>query len=200
MTTQRQQRTEGGIPDGLILGVIGFLLGMTVLLWTATGIAGLLSHGAWPAGVHFTRTPIAMRHLIGHPHDLAAAWPDASPEALPKSGLFWGIFIGQLMVLFVLTVFVIGVVTRRRLVRARRAKPAPPAHPAPPAFEERGPGAEPLVSGRGGVGETSLPVSPPTGRPCRRGREPENPASKGPSRKVSVPPKAGPRGGPCPGG
>jgi hypothetical protein len=160
MTTQRQQRTEGGIPDGLILGVIGFLLGMTVLLWTATGIAGLLSHGAWPAGVHFTRTPIAMRHLIGHPHDLAAAWPEAAPEALPSSGLFWGIFIGQLMVLFVLTVFVIGVVTRRRLVRARRAKPAPPAHPAPPAFEERGPGAEPLVSGRGGVGEKPAVPAP----------------------------------------
>ncbi|MDX6347738.1 MAG: hypothetical protein QOF84_2528 [Streptomyces sp.] len=173
---QRQQQSDGGIPDGLILGVIGFLLGMTVLLWTATGIAGLLSHGAWPAEVHFTRTPQAMRQLIGHPHDIAAAWPQSPPAALPGWGLFWGVFLGQLMVLFVLTVFVIGVVARTRLRRGRTIE-ALPDTPARPAFEDLGAppsrqagggsrGRSPLVSGRGGVGEppaasaTAEPIPP----------------------------------------
>lgn len=114
------QRHEGGVPDGLILGLMGFLLGMTVLVWTGTGIAGLVSHGAWPAEVHFTRTPVAMRHLVADPHDIAGAWQPAPPEGLPGSGLFWGVFIGQLMVLFVLTVFVMGAIARTRLRRAAR--------------------------------------------------------------------------------
>lgn len=114
------QEREGGIPDGLILGIMGFLLGMTILVWTGTGIAGLVSHGAWPAEVHFTRTPVAMRHLIAEPHDIAGAWRPAPPEGLPGSGLFWGVFIGQLMVLFVLTVFVMGVIARTRLRHAAR--------------------------------------------------------------------------------
>ncbi|MEU1623537.1 TraM recognition domain-containing protein [Streptomyces sp. NPDC005722] len=114
------QGSEGGIPDGLILGVMGFLLGMTILVWTGTGVAGLVSHGAWPAEVHFTRTPVAMRHLIAEPHDIAGAWRPAPPEGLPGSGLFWGVFIGQLMVLFVLTVFVMGAIARTRLRRAAR--------------------------------------------------------------------------------
>ncbi|MET9881107.1 type VI secretion protein [Actinacidiphila glaucinigra] len=114
------QEREGGIPDGLILGIMGFLLGMTILVWTGTGIAGLVSHGAWPAEVHFTRTPVAMRHLIAEPHDIAGAWRPAPPAGLPGSGLFWGVFIGQLMVLFVLTVFVMGVIARTRLRHAAR--------------------------------------------------------------------------------
>lgn len=113
-----ERRAEGGVPDGLILGILGFLLGMTIMVWTATGIAGLFAHGQWPTAVHFTRTPMAMRHLIGDPHDIPGAWPESPPPELPGSGLFWGIFIGQLMVLFVLTVFLIGVLTRYRVVRA----------------------------------------------------------------------------------
>jgi hypothetical protein len=161
---QRQQRSEGGIPDGLILGVIGFLLGMTVLLWTATGIAGLLSHGAWPAEVHFTRTPQAMRYLISHPHDIAAAWPQSPPDALPGWGLFWGIFLGQLMVLFVLTVFVIGVVARTRLRRGRTPEPAPD-NPARPAFEDRG---SPQRSEGAGPGVGLSPSLRPVGAPPSR--------------------------------
>lgn len=114
-----QQRT-GGVPDGLVVGVIGFLLGITVLVWTATGTAGVLAHGGWPSGLHFTRTPLAMRHLIGSPHDVPGAWPGALPDTLPGPGLFWGIFIGQLLVLFVLAVFLIGVITRYRILRATR--------------------------------------------------------------------------------
>ncbi|MFF3330158.1 TraM recognition domain-containing protein [Streptomyces sp. NPDC002888] len=114
----RQQ--QGGIPDGLLMGILGFLLGMTLLVWTATGLAGLLSHGSWPTGVTFTRTPLAMRHLIGRPHDLTGAWPDAPPAQLSGYGLFWGLVIGQLMILVVLTIFVMGTLARWRAVRAGR--------------------------------------------------------------------------------
>ncbi|MBY8843445.1 type IV secretory system conjugative DNA transfer family protein [Streptomyces sp. SP2-10] len=111
---------QGGIPDGLLIGLLAFLLGMTVLVWTATGLAAWFARGAWPGGVTFTRTPLAMRHLIGRPHDIAGAWPDSPPAGLSGWGLFWGLFIGQLMVLFVLTMFVMGTVARWRSGRARR--------------------------------------------------------------------------------
>ncbi|MGW7253018.1 type IV secretory system conjugative DNA transfer family protein [Streptomyces sp. NPDC054834] len=111
---------QGGIPDGLLIGILAFLLGMTLLVWSATGLAGWFAGGAWPSGVTFTGTPVAMRHLIGHPHDMTGAWPDTPAAQLSGYGLFWGLFIGQLMVLFVLTVFVIGTVARWRAGRARR--------------------------------------------------------------------------------
>ncbi|MCK1823238.1 type VI secretion protein, partial [Streptomyces sp. XM83C] len=118
---QRGQRTgQGGIPDGLLVGILAFLLGMTLLVWTATGLAGWFAHGAWPDGVTFTRTPLAMRHLIGQPHDMAGAWPDTPPAQLSGYGLFWGLFIGQLMVLFVLSVFALGTLARWKAGRARR--------------------------------------------------------------------------------
>ncbi|MGW1165334.1 type VI secretion protein [Streptomyces sp. NPDC002550] len=129
---RREDRREGqgGIPDGLLVGVLAFLLGMTVLVWTATGLAALFAKGAWPHGVTFTRTPLAMRHLIGAPHDITGAWPDTPAARLSGWGLFWGLFIGQLMVLFVLTVFVMGVVARWRAGRARaRAQKAMPTAP-----------------------------------------------------------------------
>ncbi|MGW3202577.1 type IV secretory system conjugative DNA transfer family protein [Streptomyces sp. NPDC001135] len=111
---------QGGIPDGLLIGILAFLLGMTLLVWTATGLAALFAQGAWPDGVTFPRTPLAMRHLIGVPHDITGAWPDTPASQLPGWGLFWGLFIGQLMVLFVLTVFVMGTVARWRAGRATR--------------------------------------------------------------------------------
>ncbi|MEU3461585.1 type IV secretory system conjugative DNA transfer family protein [Streptomyces sp. NPDC006733] len=114
---------------------------MTIMVWTATGIAGLFAHGEWPTAVHFTRTPLAMRHLMGDPHDIPGAWPESPPPELPGSGLFWGIFIGQLMVLFVLTVFLIGVLTRYRVVRAnhRAARETEAAEAAASAEEEAKP-------------------------------------------------------------
>ncbi|MGW2417640.1 type IV secretory system conjugative DNA transfer family protein [Streptomyces sp. NPDC001709] len=121
---------QGGIPDGLLIGILAFLLGMTLLVWTATGLAALFTKGAWPHGVTFTHTPVAMRHLIGAPHDITGAWPDTPASQLSGWGLFWGLFIGQLMVLFVLTVFAMGVVARWRAGRARaRAEKAVPAAP-----------------------------------------------------------------------
>ncbi|MFJ7178300.1 type VI secretion protein [Streptomyces massasporeus] len=110
---------QGGIPDGLLVGVLAFLLGMTVLAWTATGLAALFAHGSWPSGVTFARTPLAMRGLIAQPHDIPGAWPDTPPGELSGYGLFWGLFIGQLMILVVLTVFVMGTLARWRAIRAR---------------------------------------------------------------------------------
>ncbi|MEU4033598.1 type VI secretion protein [Streptomyces collinus] len=112
---------QGGIPDGLLIGILAFLVGMTVLVWTATGLSGLFSRGDWPDGVTFTRTPLAMRHLIGRPHDLAGAWPDTPAAQLSGWGLFWGLLIGQLMILLVLALFVMGSVARWRAGRMRRA-------------------------------------------------------------------------------
>ncbi|MEU2498960.1 type IV secretory system conjugative DNA transfer family protein [Streptomyces pseudogriseolus] len=124
---------SGGIPDGLLVGVLAFLLGMTAMVWTATGLAGLFAHGHWPSGLSFTHTPLAMRHLIANPHDLPGAWPDAPPADLSGYGLFWGLLIGQLMIVVVLTVFVLGTVARWRAVRARRRAEVRAAQaPAPP--------------------------------------------------------------------
>ncbi|MFG3366000.1 TraM recognition domain-containing protein [Streptomyces sp. NPDC048156] len=115
---------ERGIPDGLLLGVLAFLLGMTVMIWTATGLSGLFSKGAWPDGVTIRHTPVAMRSLIGRPHDLPGAWPDTPDGQLSGYGLFWGLFIGQVLVLVVLTVFVAGTVARWRAVRRQGAAEA----------------------------------------------------------------------------
>ncbi|MEW2488972.1 type IV secretory system conjugative DNA transfer family protein [Streptomyces sp. NPDC048411] len=119
-TEQQTGPSTGGIPDGLLVGLLGFLLGLALLAWTATGLSGLFAHGAWPEGVTFTETPLAMRRLAASPHDIPAAWPGTPADELSGYGLFWGLFIGELMVLMVLTVFVMGVVARWRAVRARR--------------------------------------------------------------------------------
>ncbi|MER7897340.1 TraM recognition domain-containing protein [Streptomyces sp. NPDC096046] len=132
--------TQGGIPDGLLVGVLAFLLGMTVLVWTATGLAALFAHGSWPSGVTFTRTPPAMRGLIAEPHDIPGAWPGTPPGELSGYGLFWGLFIGQLLILVVLTVFVMGTLARWRAVRAwRRAEKAASAAGPPAQHDAPGP-------------------------------------------------------------
>ena len=121
---QEHEQRGGGIPDGLLVGILGFLLGITILVWTATGLAAWFAHGGWPSTVRLSRTPLAMRHLVGAPHDITGAWPDTPAAQLAGWGLFWGLFIGQLMVLVVLTVFVLGTVTRWRAGRRRRAATA----------------------------------------------------------------------------
>ncbi|EGX59486.1 hypothetical protein SZN_12808, partial [Streptomyces zinciresistens K42] len=138
---------QGGVPDGLLVAALGFLLGMTTLVWTATGLAGVFARGAWPTGVTFTRTLLALRSLVARPRDIPGAWPGTPDGQLPGYGLFWGLFIGQLMVLVVLTVFVLGTFTRWRAVRAARrgGKTGPgdepwtglPARAAAPAPEPR---------------------------------------------------------------
>ena len=162
--------TGGGIPDGLLLVVLGFLLGLSVLTWTATGLAGLFAHGSWPKGVVFTRSPMAIRALVTQPHDIADAWPDASPAHLSGYGLFWGLLIGQLLIALVLTIFVMGTVTRARAVRAaRRAQRA--TYPRPterPAATNQDVRAQPTLSK-----PTSPDHAPATGRET----QPESPTS-----------------------
>ncbi|MFE6818319.1 type VI secretion protein [Streptomyces sp. NPDC057677] len=110
----------GGVSDGLLLSLFGLLLCLTVLVWTATGLAGLLSHGGWPQGVALTGTPSALRSLVTAPTDLAAAWPATPPGELSGYGLFWGLLIGEAMILFVLAIFALGTLARWRAVRAHR--------------------------------------------------------------------------------
>ncbi|MEU8594946.1 type IV secretory system conjugative DNA transfer family protein [Streptomyces globisporus] len=111
---------SGGIPDGLLIGLLALFLAATLVAWTATGLAGLFAHGAWPDGVTFTRSPLALRELATAPQDLPTAWPETPAAQLSGYGLFWGLFIGELMVLLVLTVFTLGVVSRGRAVREQR--------------------------------------------------------------------------------
>ncbi|MEU2777650.1 type VI secretion protein [Streptomyces sp. NPDC007162] len=126
---EREHRGGGGVPDGLLIGILGFLLGVTVLVWTATGLAAWFAHGSWPSTVTLTHTPPAMRHLIGEPHDLSGAWPGTPAARLSGWGLFWGLFLGQLMILLVLTVFVLGTVARWRAARRSRNATAGQATP-----------------------------------------------------------------------
>ncbi|MFI9304971.1 type VI secretion protein [Streptomyces triculaminicus] len=128
----RNRGSERGIPDGLLVSVIAFLLGMTLLVWTATGIAAFFANGAWPRGVTFVGTAQALRHLMTQPRDLPAAWPEADPEGLSGYGLFWGVLISEVLVAVVLMTFAIGTVARWRAVRARKGQgeeevPAPVA-------------------------------------------------------------------------
>ncbi|MFB7809203.1 type VI secretion protein [Streptomyces virginiae] len=170
----------GGIPDGLLVALLAFLLGLAVLVWMATGLAALFAKGSWPDTVTFTRTPVAVRALIGQPHDIPGAWPDTDPAALSGWGLFWGLFVSQLLILFVLTVFVIGVVARTKSrhalskhtpttpVPALADLAAPAPHTAPPAFEARGSGgsaaavsAPPAVEARESRGSAPAVSAPP---------------------------------------
>ncbi|MDQ8704864.1 type IV secretory system conjugative DNA transfer family protein [Streptomyces sp. LHD-70] len=135
-----ERREGGGIPDGLLVALLVFLLGLTLLVWTATGLSALLAKGAWPSQVTFARTPLAIRHLISQPHDIPGAWPDSPEQAFSGYGLFWGLFIGQLMVLTVLVVFVMGTVARWRAVRKGQRSQTAPAVPADPAVGRRSAG------------------------------------------------------------
>lgn len=150
----RGPRQHGGIPDSLLIGLLAFLLGLSVLIWTATGLAGLLSHGAWPDGVTYSGTPTALRHLITEPHDLPGAWPATPKSQLAGYGLFWGLLIGELMVLLVLTLFALGTLTRYRAVRrARRAGALPgPSQQSPTSPKGAGaqavPGPPPRTTSR----------------------------------------------------
>ncbi|SEO37677.1 hypothetical protein SAMN05216267_1024147 [Actinacidiphila rubida] len=132
----RKKDEPGGLPDGLIVGVIAFLLGVTLLVWTATGVAGLLAHGSWPSAVHFTRTPRAMRSLVQQPHDMAAAWPGAPAGELSSSGLFWGVFVAQIVLLLTAAMWLLNRIARLRGHRPARRTRAPRRAPQVRELEE----------------------------------------------------------------
>ncbi|RXS57408.1 type VI secretion protein, partial [Streptomyces sioyaensis] len=153
-----------GVPDSLLVGLLAFLLGLTVLVWSATGLAGFFAHGAWPTGVTYPGTPMALRHLVSAPHNMAAAWPDTPKDQLSGYGLFWGILIGELMVLLVLAIFTLGTITRYRAVRtARRSKARQPTAPEPAAHtpQEQARQAEREAwQAREALQETAAPTAP----------------------------------------
>ncbi|WP_149827472.1 type IV secretory system conjugative DNA transfer family protein [Streptomyces tailanensis] len=197
------RQSGGGIPDGLLIALLGFLVGLTLLVWTATGLAGLFAHGAWPDRVTFTRTPLAVRSLLANPQDLPAAWPDTPTGQLSGYGLFWGLLISQVMVLLVLTIFVMGTLARWRAVRARekalRSQGAPrataPTTPQPgPRHDNATAAAPPMAK------PTPKPTPTPTPTPTEAIEEataplppallkdPESP----PAALIPAPPSASP--------
>ncbi|MFE5771818.1 type VI secretion protein [Streptomyces sp. NPDC056485] len=163
---ERTGKEQGGIPDALLIALLAFLLGLAALVWTSTGLAALFSKGAWPSTVTFTHTPGAVRALITQPHDVPGAWPDTDPQALSGWGLFWGLFISQLLIVFVLTVFVIGVIARTRSRHRKPSTPATPATPAEPA-EPAGTAAIPPPAGppRPTTQPSPVPAPPPVPSP-----------------------------------
>ena len=172
----RQPSPQGGIPDGLLVGLFAFLLGLIGLIWSATGLSALFAHGAWPDGLTFLHTPLALRHLVEEPHNLAAAWSATPKDQLPGYGLFWGVFISELMVLIVLAVFAIGTLTRYRLVRAKRRAARVDAAPgtADGAGTEQAPGPAYAPEGppRGATAARTPPEAPrPVTDPSRRDDE-----------------------------
>ncbi|MEU8891269.1 type IV secretory system conjugative DNA transfer family protein [Streptomyces sp. NPDC048442] len=191
----RDGRRAGGVPDGLLLGLLGLILGLSVLTWTGTGLAGLLSHGAWPTGVTFPNTPVALRHLVTAPHDLTGAWPATPATQLSGYGLFWGLLIGQLLVLIVLTIFVMGVFTRWRLLRARtretrRHTPADNSAARRPVGSRAALGAERVGTGRPPA--EPLPSRPPTPRPPADTAPPTAPVPSNPASPTPTPPTPAP--------
>ncbi|WP_435176936.1 type IV secretory system conjugative DNA transfer family protein [Actinacidiphila sp. bgisy145] len=139
----RKKESTGGLPDGLIVGIIGLLLGVTLLVWTATGIAAVLAHGSWPQGVRFTRTPHAMRFLVTQPHDMATAWPQVPRGQLPGAQLFWWVLAAQIALLVVFVVWLLNTVARLRGKRPPRTRtPRRAARTPDPAQEASGYDAE----------------------------------------------------------
>ena len=179
----RQPTPQGGIPDGLLIGLFAFLLGLIGLIWSATGLSALFAHGAWPDGLSFLHTPLALRHLVEEPHDLAAAWPATPKAQLSGYGLFWGVFISELMVLIVLAVFAIGTLTRYRLVRAkRRAARAEAAERAADGTDgtgtERAPGPAYAPEGKGTPPQAPAPLLHGTGTSPTRPVDEHGPAAR----------------------
>ncbi|MFF5448286.1 type VI secretion protein [Streptomyces sp. NPDC012888] len=160
--TPQPRPAQRGVPDSLLVGLLAFLLGLAALVWSSTGLSAWLAHGTWPDTVTFGRTPEAVRSLIAQPHDMAAAWPETAPAALSGWGLFWGLFISQLLVLFVLTVFGIGVVarTKARRARARHAALTPDPVPVPDQHQEARPDPAPAAETAPAPQHAPAPATP----------------------------------------
>ncbi|MFD7509059.1 type VI secretion protein [Streptomyces sp. NPDC059853] len=152
-------RRGGGVPDALLVGGLGFVLGLTVLTWTATGVAGWVAHGAWPDGVTFLRTATALRHFLTQPGDVAGAWPQADPETLPGAGLLWLIFLVLVIMLFGGVLWI--------AIRVARWRARPARHP-----REHGPGQEQEQAAEPGY---AAPAAAPQPAPVPRTYEPPHP-------------------------
>ncbi|MBL1068644.1 type VI secretion protein [Streptomyces sp. 7-21] len=146
----KDAKRGGGVPDVLLVGALGSLVGLAALVWTSTGLGGIVAHGAWPEGVAFTRTGTAVRSFLTAPGDVAAAWPRADPRELPGPTLLWLVFLTQVVVAFATVLLVSIQIARLRARRkARRIaaggrRPVTAADPPPAARAERRP-AEPEI-------------------------------------------------------
>lgn len=171
---------RSGIPDGAVITVLGVLLGSVALVWAATGLAALVTHGAWPDDLPFTRSAQAIRRLITEPHDLPAAWTPADgsgpgPTPLPSATAFWWTFFALLVLL--LALFLVALAARARLRRSM-AKPAVPLpvepqdrpqpvdNLAPPAFAKPPAPAVPAVPAVPGSPEPDGAAQAPPPRPA----------------------------------
>ena len=125
----QQAGRRGGVPDELLLGALALAVGLTALTWTATELAGLFTHGAWPRGVTFLRTAQAMRSFLTAPSDIPAAWPEADPDTLPGAPALWLTFLVETALLFSTALWIYVRFARWRARRAARAHLAEP--PAP---------------------------------------------------------------------
>ncbi|WP_432746300.1 type VI secretion protein [Streptomyces sp. JH002] len=164
---------RGGVPDTLLVGGLGFVLGLTVLTWTATGLAGWVAHGAWPDGVTFLRTATALRSFLTAPGDVPAAWPQADAETLPGAGLLWLIFLVLVIMLFGGVLWIAIRVSRWRARPGRRPVPEEAAeYEAPPAVRAAAPAEAPA--------------------PAPRAYEPPHPQQPAPADPVPVPPAPAP--------
>lgn len=115
---------QRGIPDGALIGVLVLLVGATATTWLATGLAGLVSHQEWPDNVRFSRSGTAIRELTSEPGDVAAAWPDAPPEALPPASTFWIVFGTMILLVLFLAGFALWAWLRLTLRQALRREEA----------------------------------------------------------------------------
>ncbi|WP_052440596.1 TraM recognition domain-containing protein [Streptacidiphilus anmyonensis] len=208
---QPQQRPDRGIPDGLIVGLLAVLLGTTALVWGATELGGLATHGRFPRPLPFLSTAGAIRHLATDPNDLAGAWPGTPTASLPSAAAFWLTFFALLALVLLLLLSAATARAKRRAAHdtRRRAQAEAEAGGAAggAAVAASGEGAVGAGGvgvggvGAGAVGDAGTPVGPPGQRrgptPTDQhttvpvGRTPFGPVAPGPGVAASGVPGAG---------
>ncbi|MCE7083362.1 type VI secretion protein [Streptomyces sp. ST2-7A] len=167
---------RGGVPDGVLVGVLGLATALTVLVWSATGIAGWIAHGAWPEGVTFIGTATALRSFLTAPSDIPAAWPAADPAGLPGAALLWLVFAALLIVLF--SGFLWGAIRYGRWRGRRRHGPGRPAGVSGP--RKGGAVAEPFPPAPVRTEPTAHAADPDRHEPIDRPGRPETGLPGGP--------------------
>jgi hypothetical protein len=161
-----QQRPERGIPDGLIVGLLALLLGTTALVWAATELGGLVSHGHFPRPLPFLSTAGAIRHLATAPNDLPGAWPGTPAASLPSAAAFWLTFFALLALALLLLLSVATARAKRRAEHARerqRREAEPGARGGAGVGSGFGVGQDGVAAGgvAGGTPGGTGPVGPP---------------------------------------
>ncbi|WP_152629295.1 TraM recognition domain-containing protein [Streptacidiphilus jiangxiensis] len=183
--TPQTPRRTGGVPDGAIVGLLAVLLGTTALVWAATGLGALVSHGHLPHPLPFLSTAVAIRHLATAPNDLAGAWPGTPRADLPSPAAFWLTFFALLSV--ALTLLLSAAAARAK----RRA-----AHQAQAAWRAGAPGGQSAAGGDGEPGhDGAYQERPPGAAPVARPTHPEGWGASGvPDTSGGWGPQVGPPG------